>query len=132
MARVYIVDVMACVGERFGIPKSVMVGPSHARKVARPRQMAMALARELTGSSLPKIGRAFNRHHTTALASTWRVAELEYADPKFAEVMNELRQELSGSVVIGIAQQGKTLAHTLYAPMNVIGTVENIYAEAAE
>lgn len=56
------------------------------RSLARPRQMAMALAKELTNHSLPEIGEEFGgRDHTTVLHAQRKIAELRVSDPKIEE-----------------------------------------------
>jgi chromosomal replication initiator protein len=65
------------------------------RRVARPRQVAMFLARELTSRSLPDIGRRFGgRDHTTVLHACRRIEELCRADPVFQQEVEFLRKVL--------------------------------------
>lgn len=69
-----------------------------ARRVARPRQVAMFLARELTSRSLPDIGRRFGgRDHTTVLHACRRIEELCRSDPVFQQEVEFLRQVLGRS-----------------------------------
>ena len=64
--------------------------------IARPRQVAMALAKELTNHSLPEIGEAFGgRDHTTVLYATRKIAELKETDRRVAEDYNNLLRTLS-------------------------------------
>ena len=66
-----------------------------SRKVARPRQVAMYLSRELTMRSLPEIGRRFGgRDHTTVLHACRRIAELCASDPLFKQEVDFLKQVL--------------------------------------
>ena len=66
-----------------------------ARRVARPRQVAMFLARELTSRSLPDIGRRFGgRDHTTVLHACRRIEELCKSDPVFQQEVDFLRKVL--------------------------------------
>ena len=66
-----------------------------SRRVARPRQVAMYLSRELTMRSLPEIGRRFGgRDHTTVLHACRRIAELCAADPLFKQEVDFLKQVL--------------------------------------
>ncbi|MGD0143129.1 MAG: chromosomal replication initiator protein DnaA [Rhizomicrobium sp.] len=66
-----------------------------SRRVARPRQVAMYLSRELTMRSLPEIGRRFGgRDHTTVLHACRRIAELCAADPMFKQEVDFLKQVL--------------------------------------
>ena len=70
--------------------------PQRSRRVARPRQVAMFLARELTMRSLPEIGKRFGgRDHTTVLHACRRVAALCDEDTMFKQEVDFLRQVLS-------------------------------------
>ncbi len=70
--------------------------PQRARRVARPRQVAMYLARKLTTRSLPEIGRRFGgRDHTTVLHACRRIEELCEEDPLFKQEVDFLSQMLS-------------------------------------
>ena len=70
--------------------------PQRTRRVARPRQVAMYLARELTMRSLPEIGKRFGgRDHTTVLHACRRVAALCNEDPLFKQEVDFLKQVLS-------------------------------------
>jgi chromosomal replication initiator protein len=70
--------------------------PQRTRRVARPRQVAMYLARELTMRSLPEIGKRFGgRDHTTVLHACRRVAALCDEDPLFKQEVEFLKQVLS-------------------------------------
>ncbi len=70
--------------------------PQRTRRVARPRQVAMYLARELTMRSLPEIGKRFGgRDHTTVLHACRRVAALCNEDPLFKQEVEFLKQVLS-------------------------------------
>jgi chromosomal replication initiator protein len=65
-------EIQAAVGEHFGLSADELLSPTRTQRVAWPRQVAMYLARELTGESLPAIGREFGgRDHTTVLHA-WR------------------------------------------------------------
>jgi chromosomal replication initiator protein len=67
-----------------------------ARRIARPRQVAMYLARELTMRSLPEIGKRFGgRDHTTVLHACRRIAALCQEDPLFKQEVDFLKQVLS-------------------------------------
>jgi len=73
--------------------------PQRARRVARPRQVAMYLARKLTTRSLPEIGRRFGgRDHTTVLHACRRVEALRHEDPLFKQEVDFLNQMLSKSI----------------------------------
>lgn len=75
--RVTIDKIQRTVAEYFNIKLSEMLSSKRTRALARPRQLAMALAKELTNHSLPEIGDHFGgRDHTTVLYACRRVAEL--------------------------------------------------------
>lgn len=77
----------------FGLTKADMVSPCRARRVARPRQIAMALTREMTKLSLPKIGKRYGgRDHTTVLWACRRIRRLEDDNPKVALDVERIRQ----------------------------------------
>ncbi len=79
--RVLIAEIKEAVAERFGIAASEMVSDRRAREIARPRQVAMYLARNLTPKSLPEIGRMFgNRDHTTVMHALRRIEQLRATD----------------------------------------------------
>ena len=70
--------------------------PQRARRVARPRQVAMYLARKLTTRSLPEIGRRFGgRDHTTVLHACKRIEALCEEDPSFRQEVDFLSQMLT-------------------------------------
>jgi chromosomal replication initiator protein len=64
--------------------------------IARPRQVAMTLAKELTNHSLPEIGEAFGgKDHTTVLYATRKIGDLRESDQRLAEDYNNLLRTLS-------------------------------------
>ena len=68
-----------------------------ARQVARPRQVAMYLAKQLTTRSLPEIGRKFGgRDHTTVMHAVRKIDELRREDAGLAEDIELLRRSLEG------------------------------------
>ncbi|RMG38897.1 MAG: chromosomal replication initiator protein DnaA [Gammaproteobacteria bacterium] len=96
-ARMVTLDnIQKTVAEYFKIRVSDLLSSKRSRTIARPRQIAMALAKELTNHSLPEIGEAFGgRDHTTVLYATRKVAELREADVHVAEDYNNLLRTLS-------------------------------------
>jgi len=96
-ARLVTLDnIQKTVAEYFKIRASDLLSSKRSRTIARPRQIAMALAKELTNHSLPEIGEAFGgRDHTTVLYATRKVAELRDADTRVAEDYNNLLRTLS-------------------------------------
>jgi len=95
--RVTIEEIQRKVAEHWNIRLTDMSSARRARAVARPRQVAMFLAKQLTSRSLPEIGRKFgNRDHTTVMHAVNRVGELMEQDPSFAEDVELLRRMLEG------------------------------------
>ena len=79
-------NIQRVVSEYFRIPLKELVGPKRTRIYARPRQLAMGLARELTGDSFPEIGMAFGgRDHSTVMHACEKVQSLCAEDPIFNE-----------------------------------------------
>ena len=95
--RVTIEEIQRKVAEHWNIRLTDMSSARRARAVARPRQVAMYLAKQLTSRSLPEIGRKFgNRDHTTVMHAVNRVTELMDQDTSFAEDVELLRRMLEG------------------------------------
>lgn len=63
------------------LTREILESPQRRRSVARPRQIAYYLARQITPLSLPQIGRRFNRDHSTILHGVRRVAALVESNP---------------------------------------------------
>ena len=77
-------NIRKVVAEYYDITVKDLMGRKRTRTIARPRQIAMALSRELTGDSYPDIGQSFGgRDHTTVMHGCDKVAELRAADPAF-------------------------------------------------
>ena len=82
--------------EYYGLRMSDLLSKKRSRSIARPRQLAMALAKDLTQHSLPEIGDAFGgRDHTTVLHATRKIAELKNEDNKIREDYNNLSSRLT-------------------------------------
>ena len=95
--RVTIEEIQRRVAEHFNIKLADMQSPRRARQVARPRQIAMYLAKQLTTRSLPEIGRKFGgRDHTTVMHAVKKVEELSAGDMSFAEDVDLLKRMLEG------------------------------------
>ncbi|MCB2428038.1 chromosomal replication initiator protein DnaA [Methylophaga pinxianii] len=89
-------SIQKTVAEYFKIRVSDLLAKKRTRSVARPRQIAMALAKELTSHSLPEIGDAFGgRDHTTVLHACRKVVELKETDSRIAEDYRNLLRTLS-------------------------------------
>ncbi len=93
--RVTIEEIQKRVAEHFNVRIADMHSARRARAVARPRQIAMYLAKQLTSRSLPEIGRKFGgRDHTTVMHAVRKVEELRATDAGFAEDVELLRRML--------------------------------------
>jgi chromosomal replication initiator protein len=93
--RVTIDEIQRRVAEHFNIRLAEMTSDRRARIVARPRQVAMYLAKQLTTRSLPEIGRKFGgRDHTTVIHAVRKIEELMLTDPVLAEDVELLRRML--------------------------------------
>lgn len=89
-------NIQKTVAEYYKLRVADLNSPSRNRSIARPRQLAMALAKELTNHSLPEIGNAFGgRDHTTVLHAVRKIAELREADTRLREDFNNLLATLS-------------------------------------
>jgi chromosomal replication initiator protein len=94
--RVTIDEIQRRVAEHYTIRMGEMTSDRRARAVARPRQVAMYLAKQLTTRSLPEIGRKFGgRDHTTVIHAIRKIEELKLTDPALAEDVELLRRMLA-------------------------------------
>ncbi|SLN21638.1 chromosomal replication initiator protein DnaA [Oceanibacterium hippocampi] len=93
--RVTIEEIQKRVAEHYNIRLAEMQSARRARAVARPRQVAMYLAKQLTSRSLPEIGRQFGgRDHTTVMHALRKIEELRGLDATIAEDLELLRRML--------------------------------------
>ncbi len=93
--RVTIEEIQKRVAEHFNIRFADMHSARRSRAVARPRQVAMYLSKQLTSRSLPEIGRKFGgRDHTTVMHAVRKVEELRQSDASFDEDVELLRRLL--------------------------------------
>jgi chromosomal replication initiator protein len=95
-----IAEIQAAVGEHFGLTPGELLSTARTPRISWPRQIAMYLARELTGESLPAIGRHFGgRDHTTVLhawrRTTARIADDEQAREAVEKLCRNLNQRRS-------------------------------------
>ncbi len=89
-------NIQKTVAEYFRVKVSDLLSARRSRSITRPRQMAMALAKELTQHSLPEIGQAFGgRDHTTVIHACRKVAELRESDSNFDNDYKNLLRTLS-------------------------------------
>jgi chromosomal replication initiator protein len=90
-------NIQKTVAEFYKIKLSDLHAKNRSRNIARPRQLAMALAKELTEMSLPEIGDAFgNRDHTTVLHACRTIAALRVKDTELNRDYHVLEQSLKG------------------------------------
>ena len=90
-AEVSIERIQETVIERFGLSLDELCGEKRSQNIVYPRQVAMYLSRELTDSSLPKIGRQFGgRDHTTVIHATSKIARLIREDRSVYNLVQEL------------------------------------------
>jgi chromosomal replication initiator protein len=93
--RITIDEIQRSVCEHYGIRHAEMTSARRAREVARPRQVAMYLAKRLTPRSLPEIGRRFGgRDHTTVIHAIKRIKELRAADSELDSDVRSLLRKL--------------------------------------
>jgi chromosomal replication initiator protein len=84
-------QIQQTVVERFGITAQELTGDRRSQSIVYPRQVAMYLCRELTDSSLPKIGKKFGgRDHTTVIHATSKIAKLIKEDRNVYNLVQEL------------------------------------------
>ncbi len=93
---VSIENIQKVVAEYFNLRPSDLLSAKRTRSIARPRQVAMALSKELTNHSLPEIGESFGgRDHTTVLYATRRIRELRGSDYRLNDDYQALLRILS-------------------------------------
>jgi chromosomal replication initiator protein len=95
--QVSVDNIQRIVADYYKIKVSDMYSKKRSRTIARPRQVAMALAKELTHLSLPDIGDAFGgRDHTTVLHACRKITELKQQNPEITRDFDALLQTLRG------------------------------------
>ena len=95
--QISIDNIQRTVAEYFNIKMADMLSKRRNRSIARPRQIAMALAKELTNHSLPEVGDAFGgRDHTTVLHACRKIEELRGTTADVAEDYKNLTRLLAG------------------------------------
>ncbi len=93
---VSIENIQKTVAEYYNIKLSDLLSKRRSRSITRPRQLAMALTKDLTRHSLPEIGEAFNgRDHTTVLHACKKIAELRKESPSHEEDYRNLNRALT-------------------------------------
>ncbi len=95
--RVTVDQIQKAVAEHYQLKQADLISERRARVVARPRQVAMWLAKQITTRSLPDIGRRFGgRDHTTVLHAVRRIEALKGEDPMIARDLDVLLRKLRG------------------------------------
>jgi chromosomal replication initiator protein len=95
--KLTIEEIQRKVAEHYNIRLSDLIGPKRVRNIARPRQVAMYLAKQLTLRSLPEIGRRFGgRDHTTIMHGVRKIEELMATDSDLVDNLAMLRRALQG------------------------------------
>jgi chromosomal replication initiator protein len=95
--QISIDNIQKTTAEYYNIKISDLLSKRRSRTIARPRQLAMAIAKELTNHSLPEIGDAFGgRDHTTVLHACRKIAELRSTSADISEDYRNLSRLLSG------------------------------------
>ena len=90
-------NIQKTVADYYKVRIADLLSKRRSRSVARPRQVAMALAKELTTHSLPEIGDAFGgRDHTTVMHACKRIRELRDSEPRIQEDFTALLRTLAG------------------------------------
>ncbi len=93
--KITIEEIQRKVSDHYNIRLSDLIGPKRLRVYARPRQVAMFLAKQHTSRSLPEIGRKFGgRDHTTVMHGVRRIEELINTDSQIADDVELLRRSL--------------------------------------
>jgi hypothetical protein len=94
--RQKLTQVIDAVSRAFEVPIDIMLSHRRHKSIIIPRQVAMFLAYEMTGLSLPQIGRSIGgRNHTTLMYGCNKVRQLLQSDPDFALRLESLRAELT-------------------------------------
>jgi chromosomal replication initiator protein len=93
--KVTIDEIIRKVSDHYNLRMSDMISARRSRVIARPRQVAMFLAKTLTSKSLPEIGRRFGgRDHTTVIHAVKKIEDLKHKDLQIAEEVEILRRML--------------------------------------
>ena len=95
--KITVEEIQRKVAEHYNVRLSDLIGPKRVRTIARPRQIAMYLSKQLTSRSLPEIGRRFGgRDHTTIMHGIRKIEELKEADRQLGEDLELLRRLMQG------------------------------------
>src|SRR5207249_745148 len=119
--QVSIERIQELVSDRFGLSLEELCGEKRSQNIVYPRQVAMYLSRELTDSSLPKIGKQFGgRDHTTVIHATSKIARLIREDRSVYNLVQELtarvRQARYPETLCGTSTRPPSAATARVAP----------------
>lgn len=89
-------NIQRTVADYFNVRVADLNSARRTRSIARPRQIAMSLCKELTRHSFPEIGNAFGRDHTTVMHAVKQVRKLRETDTKIDDAYQQLTRTLSG------------------------------------
>ncbi len=93
--KITIDEIQRTVADYYNLRISELLSPRRSRNIARPRQVAMYLAKQLTARSLPEIGRKFSgRDHTTVIHAVRKIEDLRKADSTLDEDIHRLMRQL--------------------------------------
>ncbi len=93
-ATIHLGDIARAVARQFGVTLAALRSPVRSQQVMLPRQAAMLLSRELTGAGLEKIGKFYNRNHSTVVHACDRCRERMEADPELRIHLAQVRKLL--------------------------------------
>ena len=99
--KIQLDEIIKCVSKHFNLRSADLTGARRIREIARPRQIAIYLAKKLTTRSLPDIGRAFNRDHTTVIHSVRRIEEMMLEDAEIVGDVEILERRLAENSTLG-------------------------------
>jgi chromosomal replication initiator protein len=109
-AKVTMEHILSQVASHFGLRVDDLIGPRRPRAIARPRQIAMFLARELTDMSLPRIGQALGgRDHTTVMHGCDKIGALFEKDEEIRRHVLDLKTQLASGRRTAIGEPGRVL-----------------------
>ncbi|GER02638.1 hypothetical protein JCM17846_03200 [Iodidimonas nitroreducens] len=95
--KINIDDIQKAVADHYNLRVSEMLSERRSRNIARPRQVAMYLAKKLTQRSLPEIGRKFSgRDHTTVIHAVKKIDDLRHSDATLDDDLTRLTRRLQG------------------------------------
>jgi chromosomal replication initiator protein len=98
MARPTFREIHLAVAAYYKLAPEDLVSPSRCHRIARPRQMALYLSRTMTGMSFPRIGRYYQRHHTTVMFSVDEVERRVKTDRATWAAHYRLKRRIKGIV----------------------------------